>query len=57
MGSLFSSCCKTKIPDIDSEIDDNACCNNDSWTCPSSCCLFNINVKEKGNSIIDAAHS
>ena len=32
------------IPPIDTEVDDNHCCNNDS--CPSSCC---ITVIRKGS--------
>ncbi len=43
----MGSCLSKKTPDA--TVEDNTCCNNCTITdkCPSSCCIFYLNSKER----------
>lgn len=46
MGNIFG-CCK-RPETIDVEDAKCSCFGYETWSCPSSCCLFHIYIKNKG---------
>ena len=44
--------CGKKIPDIESEVDNNSCCNDIHESCPSSCCVLIIKGSKRDLNLI-----